>query len=160
MIFCWVLNVRAKANLKCIWLIKKLLKLTFLSCIRKIMTNVLIGKGCTNKEKKRQKKSYAPIFVTKVLPAFPPGKGRYRFQEENWDPIKFHLHGLNGCNSGQRIAQPKPALKKLGWCGKWPLLLNISFTSFFPMSRKMPNFRHWHYNLDLISEAETERFSC
>ena len=102
MFFSWVLNVRAKANLKCIWLMKMLLKLTFAYWISKIMTNVLMGKGCINKEKK--KKGHAPIFVTKVLPAFSAGKGRYRLQEENWDPIKFHLHGLHGCNSGQRMA--------------------------------------------------------
>ena len=33
-----------------------LLKLTFVYCISKIMTNVLMGKGCINKEKKKKKK--------------------------------------------------------------------------------------------------------
>ena len=101
-----------------------LLKLTFVYCISKIMTNVLMGKGCINKEKKRQKKGHTPIFVTKVLPAFPPGKGRYRLQEENWDPIKFHLHGLNGCNSGQRMAFL--AASTLQLCVSWimPILYN------------------------------------
>ena len=52
-------------------------------------------------------------------------------------------------------------LKKPVWCRKWQLklplfILHDSFTSFFPMSRKIPNSLHWHYNLDLISEAETE----
>lgn len=53
---------------------KMLLKLTFAYWISKIMTNVLMGKRCINKEKKK-KKGHAPIFVTKVLPAFPAGKG-------------------------------------------------------------------------------------
>ena len=40
---------------------------------------------------------------------------------------------------------------------KSPLfLLNDSFTSSFPMSRKIPNSRHWHKDLNLISEANKE----
>lgn len=35
---------------------KMLLKLTFAYWISKIMTNVLMGKGCINKEKKKKKK--------------------------------------------------------------------------------------------------------
>ena len=35
---------------------KMLLKLTFAYWISKIMTNVLMGKGCINKEKKDKKK--------------------------------------------------------------------------------------------------------
>ena len=40
-----------------------LLKLTFVYCISKIMTNVLMGKGCINKEKKDKKKKGILLYL-------------------------------------------------------------------------------------------------
>ena len=42
---------------------KMLLKLTFAYCISKIMTNVLMGKGCINKEKKDKKKKGILLYL-------------------------------------------------------------------------------------------------